>query len=613
MRALAQDSEEETPRGLRMSALGSLLPFLWPSGQWRMRLRVIVALVFLGAAKIANVYVPLLYKRAVDHLSADIVVSLPIALVGGYALLRVTSLAFAELRDAVFAKVAQRAVRDIGLTVFRHLHSLSLRFHLDRQTGGLSRSIERGTAAIQTLLTFALFNILPTLLEIGLVTVILWRMFDARFALVTLATVITYITYTVAVTSWRLRFRRVMNEQDSEANTRAIDSLLNFETVKYFTNEEHEAQRFDGALRAYEKAAVKSQSSLALLNIGQSVIISVGLTAILWLAGQGIVDGQLGIGDFVLVNTYLLQLYQPLGFFGFVYREIKQSLVDIEKMFSLLGQNRDVDDAADAPALAVDGAHVRFEGVRFGYDARRLILQDIDFEILPGQTVAVVGPSGSGKSTLGRLLFRFYDVDGGRLCIDGQDLREVTQRSVRAAIGIVPQDTVLFNDTIYYNIAYGRPSATPSEVEAAARVAELHDFIQQLPDGYQSRVGERGLKLSGGEKQRVAIARTVLKDPAILIFDEATSALDSGTEKLIQHNLGKVSEGRTTLVIAHRLSTIVDANQILVLEGGQIVERGKHSELLAAGGPYHTLWERQRRSEAEAAEGRDTADVGDPT
>jgi ATP-binding cassette subfamily B protein len=581
--------------------LRSLLPYLWPRGHVEMRVRVTVALICLFLSKLINVYVPVLYKMAVDALSghgtgaaAHLEIAVPVGIILAYGLARVTSQGFGELRDALFAKVGARAVRAVALGVFRHLHSLSLRFHLERQTGGLSRSIDRGNRAIETLLRFMLFNILPTLLELGLVTVILWQMFDLRFALVTLITVVSYIAYTLVVTEWRTRFRREMNETDNRANTRAIDSLLNYETVKYFGNEEHEARRYDEALRSYEHASVRSQTSLALLNAGQGVIIAVGLAVIMYMAGQGIVDGTMTLGDFVLVNTYLIQLYQPLNFFGFVYREVKQALVDIEKLFQLLSEDREVMDPPGARPLQVKGGEVVFEAVTFAYDLRRPILKGLSFTVGAGRTVAIVGPTGAGKSTISRLLFRFYDATEGRILIDGQDIRTVTQGSVRAAIGIVPQDTVLFNDSIEYNIAYGRPSAHREDIEAAAKLAHIHDFVQALPDGYQTEVGERGLKLSGGEKQRVAIARTILKNPEILVFDEATSALDTHTEREIQTNLREVSTGRTTLIIAHRLSTVVHADEIIVLDGGEIVERGAHDALLAQGGAYAAMWARQQ-------------------
>ncbi|CAO3455268.1 Efflux ABC transporter, permease/ATP-binding protein mlr7818 [Azospirillum argentinense] len=582
-----------------MAALRSLVPYLWPRDSFETKLRVVVALILLVGAKVANVWVPIFYKRAVDALSpgdAGALVTIPLGLIVAYGLARVMSLVFAELRDAVFANVAQRTIRKVALSVFQHLHALSLRFHLERQTGGLTRSLERGTRAIETLLRYALFSIVPTLVEITLVCVILWGMFDGWFALATFATVGSYIAYTFFVSEWRIQFRRAMNETDNKANTKAVDSLLNYETVKYFGNEGHEARRYDQALASYEQAAVKSQRSLSLLNIGQSAIISLGLAVVMGMAARGIVNGTMTLGDFVLVNTYLLQLYQPLNFFGVVYREIKQALIDVESMVTLLSVDREVADRPGAPPLAITGGELRFDGVEFGYDPRRPILKGVSFTVPAGRTVAIVGPSGAGKSTIGRLLFRFYDVSGGGILIDGQDIREVTQQSLRGAIGIVPQDTVLFNDTVYYNIAYGRPGASPAEVEQAARLAHIHNFIMALPDGYETTVGERGLKLSGGEKQRVAIARTILKNPAILLFDEATSALDTHTEREIQANLREVSRGRTTLVIAHRLSTVIDADEILVMEAGRVIERGRHMELLSRGGAYAALWARQQES-----------------
>ncbi len=582
-----------------LGALRSLVPYLWPADSLETKVRVVLALVLLVGAKAANVYVPIFYKRAVDALGGGNVtaaVTIPLGLIVAYGLARVLSLVFAELRDAVFASVAQRTIRKVALSVFQHLHALSLRFHLERQTGGLTRSLERGTRAIEALLRYALFSIVPTLVEIGLVCIILWRMFNGWFALATFVTVFGYIAYTFFVSEWRIQFRRAMNETDSKANTKAVDSLLNYETVKYFGNEQHEARRYDAALASYEQAAVQSQRSLSLLNIGQSAIISLGLAVVMGMAARGIVNGSMTIGDFVLVNTYLLQLYQPLNFFGVVYREIKQALTDIESMVKLLSVDREVADRPGAPTLAVTGGEVRFEGVEFGYDPRRPILKGVSFTVPAGKTVAIVGPSGAGKSTISRLLFRFYDVSKGRILIDGQDIRAVTQESLRASLGIVPQDTVLFNDTVYYNIAYGRPGAGPAEVERAARLAHIHDFIMALPDGYETTVGERGLKLSGGEKQRVAIARTILKNPGILLFDEATSALDTHTEREIQANLREVSRGRTTLVIAHRLSTVIDADEILVLEAGRVIERGRHGELLARAGAYAALWARQQES-----------------
>jgi ATP-binding cassette subfamily B protein len=577
--------------------LRRFLPYLWPENEWGLRARVVLALVCLAMAKVAVVFVPIFYRDAVDALDLDqssAALALPVGLILAYGGARVLSLAFGELRDALFAKVGQRAIRTIALQVFRHLHAMSLGFHLSRQTGGLSRSIERGTKAIETLLRFSLFSIVPTVLELTLVFVILWQTLDVWVALVTVVMVVIYIAYTMLVTEWRIKFRRAMNEEDSRANTRAVDSLLNYETVKYFGNEEHEARRYDSAMRGYENASIRSHTSLALLNVGQAVIISLGLTAVMLMTANGIVKGTLTIGTFVMANTYLMQLYQPLGFFGFVYREIKQSLIDMEKMFELMSEEIQMADAPDARPLTVKGGEVSFDNVHFDYDVRRAILKGVSFRVPAGKTVAVVGPSGSGKSTIGRLLYRFYDVAEGAIRVDGQDLRQITQDSLRASIGVVPQDTVLFNETIYYNIAYGKSGATPAEVEHAARTAHVHDFIMAMPDGYQTLVGERGLKLSGGEKQRVAIARTVIKNPAILLLDEATSALDSHTEQEIQKNLREISQGRTTLCIAHRLSTVVDADEILVLEDGVVVERGRHDELRAMDGIYARMWQRQQ-------------------
>ena len=590
----------------------TLVPYLWPPGEAGLRARVVAAMAFLGIAKAVNVGVPLLYKQAVDALTLQpgaTLVMVPLALLLVYGAARIAAGTFAELRDMAFAKVGQRAIRAVGLQVFRHLHGLALRFHLDRQTGGVSRAIERGTKGIEFLLNFMLFNILPTFLEIGLVTLVLAKLYNPAFALVTFVTIAIYIAYTLFVTEWRTKYRRTMNETDSEASTKAIDSLLNFETVKYFGNEEHEAARYDKALARYEQAAVQSKVTLSLLNIGQGAIIAVGLTAVMIMAAQGVADGSMSVGDFVLVNSYLVQLYLPLNFLGFVYREIKQSLTDMEAMFTLLKVNAEISDTPGAPALAVQGGEVRFENVGFAYDPERPILKGVNFTVPAGHRIAIVGPSGAGKSTISRLLFRFYDVSSGRITIDGQDLRAITQKSLRDSIGIVPQDTVLFNDTIRYNIAYGRPGAGQNEIERAARLARIHDFVQTLPEGYDTKVGERGLKLSGGEKQRVAIARTILKAPAILLFDEATSALDTGTEKEIQASLREVSQDRTTLIIAHRLSTVVDCDEIIVLEQGHIAERGRHADLLAQGGRYAEMWAKQQ--EAAELQERLTAELAE--
>jgi ATP-binding cassette subfamily B protein len=594
----AQSEASRPERRGHFGTLRSLLPYLWPAGRPGLRLRVVVALCLLAAAKFANVYVPFLYKAAVDALSLEnlALIVVPVGAIVAYGLARVLAQAFGELRDAVFIKVGQHAIRSVALRTFEQLHRLALRFHLERQTGGLSRAIERGTKGIQFLLTFSLFNILPTLFEILLVVGILLYNYTPWFGLLTLGTISGYIAFTLAITEWRTKFRRQMNDMDSEANTKAIDSLLNYETVKYFGNESHEARRYDASLARYEQAAIRSQTTLSYLNIGQGMIVSAGLIAVMLLAAEQVKEGIMTLGDFVLINTFLIQLYLPLNFLGFVYREIKQSLVDMEEMFKLNRVNAEINDRPGAKALNAGGGEVEFENVDFSYEAQRGILRDVSFRVPAGQTVAIVGPSGAGKSTISRILFRFYDVSSGSVRIDGQDIREVTQASLRDAIGIVPQDTVLFNDSIEYNIRYGNPGASDAEVVEAARLAAIHDFIEGLPEGYRTPVGERGLKLSGGEKQRVAIARTILKGPRILLFDEATSALDSHTEREIQAALREVSADRTTLVIAHRLSTVVEAHEILVLDQGRIVERGRHSDLLALEGHYAAMWARQQEA-----------------
>ncbi|HVL36552.1 MAG TPA: ABC transporter ATP-binding protein/permease [Burkholderiales bacterium] len=588
----ARTADPRRLKGNEWRAVGTLIPYLW-----EYRWRVVIALSFLVVAKLANVAVPLVLKEVVDSLDPQLaIVALPVALLVAYGALRFSTTLFQELRDVVFVRVTQRAIRRVALGVFRHLHSLSLRFHLERQTGGMTRDIERGTRGISQLLSYLLFSILPVILEFSLVAAVLLVRFDWRFAAITFAAVGVYILFTVLVTEWRMEIRRRANELDSRANTRAIDSLLNYETVKYFGNEDFEARRYDENLKKYEDAATTNEASLGLLNIGQSLIIAAAVTALMLLAAEGVVAGTFTLGDLVLINGLLIQLYIPLNFLGMVYREIKQALIDMDRMFRLLGENREIEDRAGAPPLPAGPATVEFRRVDFSYEPARRILHEVSFTIPAGQRVAVVGHSGSGKSTLARLLYRFYDVAGGSIRVNGVDIRDVQQASLRAAIGIVPQDTVLFNDSILYNIRYGRPGASDAEVIEAARAAHIHDFIETLPAKYETLVGERGLKLSGGEKQRVAIARALLKNPRILIFDEATSALDSGAEKAIQAELERIARGRTTLVIAHRLSTVMDADQIVVLQQGRVAERGTHTQLLEMKGEYSRLWELQQRA-----------------
>jgi ATP-binding cassette subfamily B protein len=604
MRRFPASSEPPPPGAARgdWRTIKSLLPYLM-AYKWR----VALALSFLIAAKVANLGVPMVMKRLIDSMNVSpsdprALLVVPVGIIIGYGLLRLSTSLFSELREILFAKVTESSVRTLALQVFRHLHALSLRFHLERQTGGMSRDIERGTRGIQSLISYSLYSILPTLVEVGLVITYFFVKYDVWFALITFCALVSYIVFTVTVTNWRTHFRRKMNELDSRANQKAVDSLLNFETVKYFGNEDYEARRYDENLKHYRAAAIRSQNSLSVLNFGQQVIVATALILILYRATQGVAAGHMTLGDLVLVNTLMLQIYIPLNFLGVIYRELKQAVTDMDRMFHLLQTNREVADKPDAKPLAVRAGEVRFAHVDFSYEAKRQILFDVDFTIPAGTTTAVVGQSGSGKSTLARLLFRFYDVKSGAIQIDGQDLRDVTQSSVRAAIGIVPQDTVLFNDSIYYNIAYGRPDASREEVIEAARAAQIHHFVESLPDGYETQVGERGLKLSGGEKQRVAIARTLLKRPPILVFDEATSALDSRTEHAIQEELMRLAQNHTTLVVAHRLSTIVRAHQILVMEHGRIIERGTHESLLRAEGRYAQMWRMQAREPERVAE-----------
>ncbi len=588
--------------GDQWSTLRSLLPYLWPEGRTDLKVRVVLSMIALIVSKIITVWTPYAFKYATDALTASgnpaaIAFSVPFFLILAYGFGRIMMVALAQLRDAIFAEVGQRAVRELAIRTFRHLHALSLKFHLERRTGGLSRIISRGTAGVDTVLRFSLFNTFPTILEIALVAGVLTWSFGWIYAAVILVTVVCYLVYTYVATEWRINIRRNMNDADTDANTKAIDSLLNFETVKYFGNEEHEAQRFDASMVLYEKAAVKTWVSLAVLNAGQTFVFAIGLTIVMAMSAYAITQGKATIGDFVMINALMVQLYMPLNFIGSSYREIKQGLIDVEGMFTLLSMNAEIKDRPGSVPLKPGKAAIAFENVSFSYDMERPIIRDLSFTVPAGHTVAIVGPSGAGKSTISRLLYRFYELTSGRITIDGQDIAAVTQKSLRAAIGMVPQDTVLFNDTIRYNIRYGRPDASDGEVEAAAKMAQIHKFIMSLPKGYDSMVGERGLKLSGGEKQRVSIARTILKKPPILVLDEATSALDSFTEQEIQAALRKVSLNRTTLVIAHRLSTVVDADEIIVLDAGRIAERGTHNQLLRKKGVYAAMWNRQREAD----------------
>jgi ATP-binding cassette subfamily B protein len=594
-------TDTHTPPPADWATLKRLFPYLW-----EYKGRVIAALAFMVGAKLANVGVPVLLKKLIDAMSLHAgdpkaLLVVPAGLLLAYGLLRLSTSLFTELRELVFSKATQGAARKIALQTFEHLHSLSLRFHLERQTGGMTRDIERGVRGIESLISYSLYSIVPTIIEVTLVLTILAVKFDAWFAWITIAALVVYVIFTVSITEWRTKFRREANEFDSAAHTKAVDSLLNYETVKYFNNEGFEASRYDESLKSLRRARLKSQTTLSMLNTGQQLIIAIGLVAMLWRATQGVIDERMTLGDLVMVNAFMIQLYIPLNFLGVLYREIKQSLTDLDRMFTLMDREREVQDQPGAQPLTAEGNDwtIRFEHVNFAYEPARTILRDVSFTIPSGKTVAVVGPSGSGKSTLARLLYRFYDLKDGRITIAGHDVRDVTQASVRKAIGIVPQDTVLFNDTVEYNIAYGRPGATREEVEEAARAARIHDFIASTPKGYQTMVGERGLKLSGGEKQRVAIARTLLKNPPIMIFDEATSALDSANERAIQAQLKGISQHKTALVIAHRLSTVVDAHEILVMDAGRIVERGTHAALLAKGGRYAEMWALQQQSAGE--------------
>ena len=592
-------------RASDLRTLRALLPFLW-----QYRGRVILALLSLVLAKAANVGIPLILKEIVDHLNVagEVQLAVPLGLLAAYGLLRLSNSLFNELRDSVFARVRHGAMRSVSVRTLEHLHRLSLRFHLERKTGGITRDIERGTRSVSSLLNYMVFSILPTLVEVLMIVGILLSQYSIWFAVITLGAVVAYVTFTFIITEWRMKYRVAMNALDSQANTQAIDSLINYETVKYFGNESHELRRYDQSLHGWEEAAVKSQTSLSALNVGQAAIIAVGVTAVMVLAARGVVDKQLSLGDLVLVNAFLLQLFIPLNFLGIVYSQLKHSLEDLRRMFELMQRQPEIEDRPDAPALVADDAEVRFEDVCFAYEPDRPILHNVSFAIPPGQKVAVVGPSGAGKSTLARLLFRFYDVQSGRILINGQDVGSVTQDSLRAAIGIVPQDTVLFNDSLYYNIAYASPDALMEDVTRAAHLANIHQFIVSLPKGYETVVGERGLKLSGGEKQRVAIARTILKSPRVLVFDEATSSLDSQSEKVILESLQSLAANHTTLAIAHRLSTIVDADNILVMEHGRIVEQGDHHALLRQRGSYTRLWQLQQ--EERRLEALETAETG---
>lgn len=608
--------------GDQIATLKAVLPYLWPAGRADLKARVVLALLSLVLAKVITVLTPFAFKYAVDALTglkgtaspdatAVLLLAGPLAMVVTYGVGRIMMVVFGQLRDALFAKVGQSAVRALAIKTFRHLHNLSLKFHLERRTGGLSRIIERGTKGIDTILRYSLFNTFPTMIEILFVAGILWWNFGWIYALVILLTIIVYTGFTYWATEWRINLRRVMNDADTDANTKAIDSLINFETVKYFGNEKHEAARFDRSLERYEKAAVKTWISLAILNAGQAIVFTIGLAVIMIMVANDVTQKQATVGDFVMVNALMIQLYMPLNFLGSVYRDIKQGLIDIEQMFDLLAVDTEIKDTPGANPLIIRNGEISFERVSFAYDRRRPIIRDLTITIPPGKTFAIVGPSGAGKSTISRLLYRFYDVTGGKVLIDGQDISKVTQQSLRSAVGMVPQDTVLFNDTIRYNIRYGRPDASDEEVYEAAKLAHIHDFVSTLPNGYDTMVGERGLKLSGGEKQRVSIARTILKGPPILMLDEATSALDTRTEQEIQKALRQVSQDRTTIVIAHRLSTVVDADEIIVLEGGRIAERGKHTALLERKGIYHAMWTRQREADEARRKLAETSDDGD--